>query len=180
MDQTTPQAWRAREIGTLLWRRHPKNHLVATYRADRGEAVEDFCTDLAPILYGYAVANRSRSMHESFTMAWWNYAALRDTEGSIYVLANLDYPDGGVLLDALEQLEEIILEVDRICGGCGQEMDEGSRVIAVQVHVTELRDPRTSTPGEKPDYFRGQVCSPACLAIWAELWPALNTSPQPT
>lgn len=178
MDQTTPQAWRAREIGTLLWQRHPNNHLVTSYRASRGEAVEDFCTDLAPILYGYLVADRSRLMHPSFTTAWWDYVAMRDFEGSIYVLANLDYPDNGVLLDALEQLEEIILEVDRICGGCRQEMDEGSSVIAVRAHVSELRDPRTSAPGEKPDYLRGQVCSPTCLAIWAERWPALNTATQ--
>ena len=61
-----------------------------------------------------------------------------------------------------------------------KKLHEGSRAIAVQAHVSELRDPRTSTPGEKPDYFRGQVCSPACFAIWAELWPALNTATQPT
>lgn len=178
MDRTTPQAWRAHQIGTLLWQRHPNNHLVASYRAGRGDAVEDFCTDLAPILHGYAVANSSRFMHESFTTMWWNYAAIRDIEGSIFFLANLDYPNNGVLLDALEELEEIILEVDRLCGGCEGEMDEGSRAIAVQVHVTELRDPRTSTPGEKPDYFRGQVCSPACMATWAARWPALNTTTQ--
>ncbi len=179
MDWNTPQAWRAHQIGTRLWQRHPDNHLVVSYRAERGEAVDDFCTDLTPILHGYAVANSRRSMQASFPAGWWNYAALRDIEGSIYVLADFKYPDSERLFAALEELESIILEVDRLCGGCGQEIDEGSRVITARVYTSELQDPRTSQPTSRPEYFKGRVCSPACLATWAARWPALSTTPQP-
>lgn len=165
MDFVTMHQKRVRRIAEQMWASSP---LAVTYRSSRGDTLDDFCTDLQPIV---AIIEKTASELDRMDKILDAIEEIKDTN-SILVLFTEQRPDGdlwsqGLLGLALRVDQEV--EADSwVCPGCEQPIGEGEHFMQATIKI----DTRTSDD-YKPAHqapssalLHARLHNPNCAVQW--------------